>query len=647
MKIIALICGIILLFSSSVYAQESAPFTIKSTRRLLVINTENQRTEHYLASNDSEDVRKRSFYKENLELSFEGSVYHPNLMNFNLDTQLGLSQQKEELGTGKSFDTASLGNLRLVTNWLAKKPYAFSLFVDKRNFTRNYEFFERVKTERTAVGGRGRWENKVVPIYYSLEKSNTRERRTTRPSAERELIFNFGGNKTSAKGNSDTRLDYTYNESERSTPGIYEEKGKTHNFRLSNDLVFGKKEGKRLSSYLYYLTLEGIQDMDSINLSEDLELKHSPNLSSRYSYGLDRVSNRGLKTTIQRGRFQIRHQLYESLTTTFNMHGYLTRATDYNEDSFGPGINLLYRKNIKVGFLTLSYNLTNDFKERRAFSQTILIFDESQTLTDGVVTLLNNPDIDAGSIVVTDSGGTIRYVLNSDYTVSTVGSRIQLSRIATGSIANGSTVLVDYTTTSSNPSFNYVSLRQGTGVRTDFFEGKLGFYYRLMSQRYPHSEEAENMVLETTKGKVVGASFNFRPFYGSVEQEKYESSISPYEALRVRQGFFLPLTRRSTLSFQSSQSFTRFQDTGEKQRFYDFMTQYRAPLGPFTFLNMEGGYRRQKGANIDLTLQTLRTYIEFRRGFLSFKVGYEFEDKDSWGDLRRDHYIYTEWRREF
>ncbi|NOX97086.1 MAG: hypothetical protein GXO98_03290 [Nitrospirae bacterium] len=646
MKIIALICGIIFLFSPYVYAQESAPFTIKSTRRLLVINTENQRTERYLPSSDSEEVRKRSFYKENLELSFEGSVYHPNLMNFNLDAQFGLSQQKEESGIGKSFDTASLGNLRWVTNWLAKKPYAFSLFVDKRNFTRNYEFFERVKTERTAVGGRGRWENKIVPIYYSLEKSDTRERKTTRPSEERELIFNFGGNKTSAKGNSDTRLDYTYSKSERSTPGIYEEKGRTHNLRLSNNLIFGKKEEKRLSSYIYYLTLGGTQDMDSINLSEGLELKHSPNLSSRYSYDLNRVSDRGLKTTTQRGRFQIRHQLYESLTTTFNMHGYLTRATDYDEDSFGPGINLLYRKNIKVGFLTLNYNLTNDFKERRAFSQTILVFDESQTLTDGVVTLLNNPDVDTGSIEVTDSGGTTRYVLNSDYTVSTVGNRIQLSRIATGSIANGSTVLVDYTT-STNPSFDYVSLRQGAGIRTDFLEGKLGLYYRLMSQRYPYSEKVENMVLETTKGKIVGASFNFRPFYGSVEHEKYESSISPYEAYRVRQSFFLTLARRSTLSFQSSQSFTRFQNTGEKQRFYDFMTRYRTPLSSFTFFNMEGGYRRQKGANINLTLQTIRTYIEFQRGFLSFKIGYEFEDKDSWGDLRRDHYIYTEWRREF
>jgi len=329
-------------------------------------------------------------------------------------------------------------------------------------------------------------------------------------------------------------MDYTYDDFQRRTPGIYEQKGKTHNLRLSNDLVFGKKETKRLFSSLYYLTMQGTNDMNNVNLSENLELKHSPHLSTGYLYGLSRVDNGKLETTTQRGRFQIRHQLYESLTTTFNMHGYLTGGADYNEDSWGPGINLLYHKNIKVGYLTLNYNVTNDFKERRASSQTIRILDESHTLTDGVVTLLNDPDVDAGSIVVTDSSGTVRYVLNSDYTVSTVGSRTQLSRIAMGSIPNGSTVLVDYTT-STNPSFSYTMLRQGTGVRTDFFKGRLSFYYRLTSRSYPSSKGLKNLVLESSHDRIEGASFTSRLFNGSLEHEEYDSSISPYESFRLSQ----------------------------------------------------------------------------------------------------------------
>ncbi len=193
----------------------------------------------------------------------------------------------------------------------------------------------------------------MVPIRYSLEKSDTEKIRALRPSSESELTFNFGANKTSQKGNSHTRMDYTYNDFQRRTPGIYEQKGKTHNLRLSNDLVFGKKETKRLFSSLYYLTMRGSNEMNNLNLSENLELQHSPHLSSGYLYGFSRADNGELETTTQRGRFQIRHQLYESLTTTFNTHGYATRALNYDEDSWGPGINLLYRKNIRVGFLTL------------------------------------------------------------------------------------------------------------------------------------------------------------------------------------------------------------------------------------------------------------------------------------------------------
>ncbi len=148
MKIIVLICGIIVSGSACVYAREITPFTIKSTRRLLVIDTENQWTERYLAAGDVRESRKRDFYKENVDLGFIGSVYHPNLMNFNLDVQLGFSQEKEESPPGESSATTSLGNWRWVSNWLRKKPYAFSLFTSRSDFTRNYEFFERVRTRR-------------------------------------------------------------------------------------------------------------------------------------------------------------------------------------------------------------------------------------------------------------------------------------------------------------------------------------------------------------------------------------------------------------------------------------------------------------------------------------------------------------------
>jgi len=96
------------------------------------------------------------------------------------------------------------------------------------------------------------------------------------------------------------------------------------------------------------------------------------------------------------------------------------------------------------------------------------------------------------------------------------------------------------------------------------------------------------------------------------------------------------------LGFHSSQIFTRFKNSGERQRFYNFIAQYRIPLS-----FVEGGYRRQEGANIDLTLWTVKSYIKFRRGLLSLKVGYEFEDENSWGDFRRDNYLYTEWKRKF
>lgn len=73
------------------------------------------------------------------------------------------------------------------------------------------------------------------------------------------------------------------------------------------------------------------------------------------------------------------------------------------------------------------------------------ISNESHTAYLGGLVRLNNIP-DTGTIVVTNSGGTITYVVGTDYTVNAAG----IVPLATGAIADASTVLIDYTKKAGN-----------------------------------------------------------------------------------------------------------------------------------------------------------------------------------------------------
>ena len=320
-------------------------------------------------------------------------------------------------------------------------------------------------------------------------------------------------------------------------------------------------------------------------------------------------------------------------------------TTLFRSDSLGPGLDLQYRKNIKIGFLNLNYSLANDFKKRDASTKKIMIIDESLTLTDGVVTFLDNPDVDTDSIVVTDTLGTTVYLENLDYTIIVSGNRVQISRIPGGNIPNGGTVLVDYITTS-NPSFDYMLLKHTGEVRTTFLDDGFSIFYRILAQRYPKSENLENLVLDAITDHTVGLSFDVLPFSGSIEYEDYGSSISPFTALRLREGILMPIDR-SRLSLQGSQGFTWLGNSKEKQSFFDVIGQFSLPISRSSVFNLSGGYRSQHGAGISSTNWTARTGFKFQQGLLSLKTGYEFEYENTSGDLRRNHILYLELRRQF
>ena len=583
-------------------------------------------------------------YGEALAVGFRGSVYHPNLATYDVGAECGLRQRMDVASESLALDHAALGNLHLVVNWLKEKPYAFSTFVNAEG----RGSLEAIESQALAYGAFGRWTNQAAPIYYSVERSSRETTGSSQAPSENALNLDVSVNASVADVDNRSRFGYSLYDFRRGSGDVRPMEGATDTVVVSNSLVFGGTGLKNtLSTSLYRVDLTGTENHRSLRVAQYLEMNLTPlipNLLNRYDLDLIWTKDEGAELFSRRGSIHLKHQLYQSLTSSASVHVLDTAGTEHVEDRHGLGLNLRYRKNIGMGFLHLGYDLAHDRVERRSFSGRVRIVQEVCTLTDGVITFLANPHVDHLSTRVTDRNGVRRYLENVDYRVTASGISTQIIRMAAGNITNGGRVLVDYTAATS-PSANHTALKQVGSVRADLLDGRLGAFYQMLTQGYREWEQTDGLILDTITDHTVGVSFDLVVLSGSAEYEYHNSSISPFSALRLRQDASLPILD-SCLSLQSSQSFYHFNDAGEPQWFFDVVGQYDLPIGQSARFSLSSGYRADYSADPFSGPWNVKARYEFRKGLLFFKAEYAYEDARAPLDFDGNHLLSVELKRD-
>jgi hypothetical protein len=602
--------------------EEIRAFTAHSTKRTLSVSAENRWAVQGEAARDGE-------YRETLELAFTGSVYHPNLLSYSLQTRLGLQQQED----GQSLSHGLVADLHFLADLLKEKPYSLSLYTNHGEDYLDSDLFDTGRVRETDLGGFGYWDNALAPLTLSARKSWRETERDGLQSYEEALVLSGGLARSSPDRSAWTRLDYVYSDFDRRFGGLFAQEGRSHDLRLANRFGFGAGKNSSLSSTLYYLNLAGTLDSETLDLTEALELQHPLGLSSRYYYNLRGSRTPQAQSLSHRGELELQHRLYESLVTTLRGRGQLTAAADYRQAGLAPSLDLAYRKKIRGGYLSLSYDLAASWDRRESSSAQTGVLDETHTLTDGRLELLAYPEVDPGSVVVTDTAGAVTYVPGVDYELLMIGDRTQLRRIFSGVIGNGQEVLVDYLT-SSGGSFEQLALSQTAGTRLELFEEALGLYYRYHRNRQPQEETS----LDRLDQHLLGISLDLAPVSLGAEYEHYGSALLPYDGLRFQQGLSLPIGGRSLLTVQGAQSFLRLRETGAMQNQLELQAQYGLALGSFATLSAAAGYRRQAetGAPV-LFLWTAKAGLGFRRGALSASLDYELRVSDTSGTGNWNH----------
>lgn len=598
-------------------------------------------------------TRERLYVAPTVGLAMQGSFYHPNLFKFALDAQDGIAWETEKVtspGLGGSLGNREslsfLQRYHATASILQEKPYAGSIFADKDHTFRDYDFFTRVTVDSEREGGQVGFSSGPVPFSISVSHLNEDITGLVRPSHYEETPITLNARNERVRGRTD--LNYMAESFLRTEPGIITQEGFSQNLSLNDTEALGKADKMTLNSGFTFNQLDTESFPTSgVLFQEQLITKHRDDLQSALNYSYDNHSVGEIENQSHVGRAELRHQLFESLTSTFNFHGEAFDASGGGADldtlRYGVGINESYSKRLGTwGHLTIGDDARVDHEDRNSMGGVLVIVREPHTLTDGTLTFLNMPLVDPTSIRVTDALG-LEFVPLLDYIVEPHGDLMEIRRIpgGTGRIPNGGQVFVDYRVTS-QPSDSYETVANQASIRLDLFNHLLGFYGRI---NVVENYGGHSLILQNIYSQIVGTDVNWQFVRAGAEYERFDSNLAPYRTKRLYESFFFEPPLGSTLSFDFTQNWTDFLQADRTQTSYSFIGRYSQRLTAHFLWHAEGGVRMERGRGFDQDLATARTGFDFRYGQLLMQLSYDYQHQDFLGELRGRHFLYFRVRR--
>ena len=549
-------------------------------------------------------ITKETTYEENLRLETEGYVYHPNLLEFTLGGLFGLLQEDYEDRVGEttrsSSDNGEVYEFDLEALFLKKKKHPTTVFAHRRRDTVPRPFLPSLETITTEYGFIWQYVSdktpaklqfshtdvRLSPLFLSGDTAEDGRREDT------ELRFEIGYNFSEFN-----TLLFTYDrESLKEAP--YELEYDSDELTLEHRWEFGDHQQHRLDSELNYFDQWGTLELERLRWRQELWLQHSDTLRSMFRLeALDRTRGnrtRDLPSTQERSVYlsgSLQHRLYESLTSQFLTY---VRSQKFEPgleiEQFGAQASFSYRKKNAWGVLNANYAVRAERSDHRGDVQAADVVDEYHVFRDPDPIVLGNPNIDSGSILIKSENRATFYQPGRDYTVRTLGDRIELERVPTGQISDGDTVLIDYVYTIGG-TFTLDSVSQSFGIRQAFSFG-LTPYYRLEWQDQTISPtQSTGAVADDITAHILGVEFERWSMRWFAEYEDRESTINPFEATRLGASYSHRFRSGASGSVRARWSDTAHRPPNERE---------------VSLFTLDGRYRHPITAN--LTVEGAATY---------------------------------------
>lgn len=479
-----------------------------------------------------------TLFEEGLELSGRGYIYHPNMIEWNAALRVGATQQDIQINDDSLQSDGELLGYNLSALLLKEKQFSGRIFANltdqfiSRSFARPLDV--EIRTEGFEVFAKGDF-----PMSLLFEHTDSTEQSNVRIEEEEAFFVQY---EVADKRDPDwfTQLIVEYEDSDElqtfvpavgasTTTPIPDQRIEAF---MTNRWAWGRDVTEQLKAFRLTGTARllhrtGFIENDFALLDQRLDIAHAPDLSSFYGARAFLNETDTQSETSFSGEIGATKRFYDSLSLTPRVFGTHAEFEEGFEQIYGGEITADYRKTIPFGLYHGTMRIGRVQEEEDFGGGTQRIVDEAQTLVGSQRERLNRPNVVSRSILVTDVTNTVVFVEGVDYEVLSFGQFTEIRRlIGTTTIADGQTVLVDYTVdVAERSSFhtNIFDLFQ----RYTFEDLPLAVYanFRLRDDQLESGVDPGN--LNNERRLRVGAELTLGPVLLIAEYEDLDQDLAP------------------------------------------------------------------------------------------------------------------------
>jgi hypothetical protein len=265
--------------------------------------------------------------------------------------------------------------------------------------------------------------------------------------------------------------------------------------------------------------------------------------------------------------------------TTAEVGGTYLSIPDDNFDTkqFFGRVTFDYTKEVPFGQFIASITGGIDFTNQSERGSTVNIVDRPAVFEDPFPIILGGQNVEANTVVVTDTSSLITYQEGRDYTVDKFNDRVELQRVVGGQIADGQAVLTNYAI-GPDPGSDVTSFLAAISARYQIEEGVLqglAFYgdFRNTTQNIV----SDNPFLEASDVKIYRAGIEYvrGPFNVGGEYKQQDSSISPFNQWRAWARYNQRFGARSLVTVNTSYDRLEFTDQGQNTDLFRALGEWR------------------------------------------------------------------------
>ncbi len=582
-------------------------------------------------------------------LLFDGSIYDPRLLQFNLETDLGFTKGKRWVDDGTGQTVTSDRNFFLqrynaTATMLREKPYSLTLFGTKDRVQRDYDQFNRFNADVNNYGAAirnigGNW-NSDLRLSHNDETIDS----SSLPSIYREDLLNV--NLQNRRSPDDfTTLRFDNRNFWRQDGGTQPYNGVERTFYALDEESFSTNRENRLESSLTASDIdESISDTSAITWREDFRHQIRENLWSGAIYEYDRREADTGRFQEHRAEVYAEHKLYENLVSRLNLHGERDTDLDDSETRYGPGLDEHYTRRLSdFGRISLSFDGYIDHIIPRSNGASIgTVIGEPVHFEDQRPAFLTRPNVRTADIVVTDDSRVRRYLEGADYRIVQHGSFTEIQRVFGGAIPNGSTVRVDYPA-EAIPSSSLNQMNRSAAGELDLFERRAVLYAQ---QQVSESFGGSSPQFQNYMDTVIGAKSHWSWFEVGAEHVNHTADELSYSGIDYYAELFWEAEYFSAKLHADRSLIDYGQQGGEQDT-----TTYTATLNwnPGQLMTLQGFagqyYETLNDGKRDIF--TLAGNVIFHYSRLSFVLTYRYEDEQDSVDRFERHYLLAKLTRYF